>query len=122
MMMAAIRPAPASLMAHLLEKAHVAPNEWPTIDLHQREALKSRVRGAPFSGVALQQCRVLIFSACLACGKLKSAFLCGDGEDADSWHNTSSVAPMSPSDPKRTGRVGAVRRASCVIKQERRSV
>jgi hypothetical protein len=23
-------------MAHLLEKAHVAPNEWPTIDLYQR--------------------------------------------------------------------------------------
>jgi hypothetical protein len=37
-------------MAHLLEKAHVthehvAPNERLTIDLHQREALKSRVRG-----------------------------------------------------------------------------
>jgi hypothetical protein len=39
-------------MAHLFEKArvapkHVAPDERLTIDLHQREALKSRMSAAP---------------------------------------------------------------------------
>ena len=39
MMMAAIQPTPASPMARLLEKAHIAPDERLTIDLYQREAL-----------------------------------------------------------------------------------
>jgi hypothetical protein len=47
MMMAAIQPSPASPMAHLLENGHVAPKERLTIDMYQREALKSRVPAAP---------------------------------------------------------------------------
>jgi hypothetical protein len=51
MMMAAIQPTPASPMAHLLVKPHVAadqaaPNERLTIDLYQREALKAERRAA----------------------------------------------------------------------------